>query len=153
MLWLQPLFVPVSFLLRGRLLCAAPASQGNHPPPAPEVWGARMLLIYHLVSIKIYGSDYCSAPPNQTRFIQPFFTPCCCGNSSCFHSRPPGVRLSPGNVLDDHGDASQPRTLRNNHTPAPHFPECKVMSVFRHLGGVSLALCSPCDRLLLGWIT
>lgn len=40
------------------------------------IYGVWMLLIYHLVSIKIYGSDYGSASPNQTVLIHPLFIVC-----------------------------------------------------------------------------
>lgn len=52
------------------------------------IWGVWILLIYHLVSIKIYRSDYGSASFNQTAFIHPLFTLCCSANNSKMCSFP-----------------------------------------------------------------
>lgn len=98
------------------------------------IWGVWMLLIYHPVSIKIYGSDYGSASPNQTAFIRPLFILCCSANNSrmcsCFHLQPPEVKHSLGNKSQ--------RICRiisqNNYTT--HFPVCDTgnpfVSCWRH---------------------
>ena len=62
-----------------------------------------MLLIYHLVSIKIYGSDYDSTSPNHTVFIHPLFSLCLankCKMCSCFYYQPLQVKLALSKMLE-----------------------------------------------------